>query len=94
MRYLVGFLCVYALSVAPLPGCGDGDSGCHNAAEGTTCGNGAGTCQQGSCQVACTEQGIRDAIAVGAGPYTFDCDGPQRVVTARSSAWAHAGTNR
>jgi hypothetical protein len=29
----------------------------------------------------CTEQGIRDAIAAGGGPYTFDCDGPTTVVT-------------
>jgi hypothetical protein len=29
----------------------------------------------------CTEQGIRDAIAEGGGPHTFDCDGPQTVVT-------------
>ncbi len=44
---------------------------------------GTGTCQQGSCRVACTEQGIRDAIAAdgGRGPYTFDCDGPTTVVT-------------
>jgi hypothetical protein len=48
---------------------------------GTACGDDAGTCQVGSCQVACTEQGIRDAIAAGGGPYTFDCDGPQTVVT-------------
>ena len=51
--------------------------------DGTACGNGAGTCQFGICsQVACTEQGIRDAIAAGGGPYTFDCNGPQTVVTA------------
>jgi hypothetical protein len=30
---------------------------------------------------ACTEQGIRDAIAQGGGPHTFDCDGPQTIVT-------------
>ena len=30
----------------------------------------------------CTEQGIRDAIAAGGGPYTFACAGPQTVVTA------------
>jgi len=28
----------------------------------------------------CTEQGIRDAIASGGGPYTFDCAGPTTVV--------------
>ena len=49
--------------------------------DGTACGNDAGTCQQGSCQVACTEQGIRNAIAAGGGPYTFGCDGPTTVVT-------------
>ncbi|MGB8222483.1 MAG: hypothetical protein WCF10_07840 [Polyangiales bacterium] len=30
---------------------------------------------------ACTEAGIRAAIAEGGGPYTFDCDGPTTVVT-------------
>jgi hypothetical protein len=29
----------------------------------------------------CTEQGIRDAIAMGGGPYTFDRNGPTTVVT-------------
>jgi hypothetical protein len=29
----------------------------------------------------CTEQGIRDAIARGGGPHTFDCNGPTTVVT-------------
>ena len=29
----------------------------------------------------CTEQGIRDAIAFGGGPHTFDCDGPTVVPT-------------
>jgi predicted outer membrane repeat protein len=29
----------------------------------------------------CTEQGIRDAIAQGGGPHTFDCNGPTTVVT-------------
>jgi hypothetical protein len=47
----------------------------------TACGDDAGTCQQGSCRVACDEQGIRDAIAAGGGPYTFDCDGPTTVTT-------------
>jgi len=50
-------------------------------ADGTACGNDAGTCQQGSCQVACSEQGIREAIAAGGGPYTFDCDRPTTVET-------------
>jgi parallel beta-helix repeat protein len=29
----------------------------------------------------CTEEGIRDAIAEGGGPHTFDCDGPTTVMT-------------
>jgi hypothetical protein len=49
--------------------------------DGTTCGDDKGTCQDGTCEVACTEQGIRDAIAAGGGPHTFACDGPQTVVT-------------
>jgi hypothetical protein len=31
--------------------------------------------------VACTEQGIRDAIVEGGGPHFFDCNGPTTVVT-------------
>jgi hypothetical protein len=31
---------------------------------------------------ACTEQGIREAIAHGGGPHFFDCDGPTTVLTA------------
>jgi len=49
----------------------------------TSCGDSAGTCQGGSCvgRFACTEAGIREAIAVGGGPHTFDCGGPMTVVT-------------
>jgi len=58
---------------------------CINAAveDGTMCGDGAGSCQAGSCvgTFPCTEQGIRDAIAVGDGPHTFDCEGPKTIVT-------------
>ncbi len=52
-------------------------------ADGTPCGGDAGTCQSGSCvgTFSCTEQGIRDAIAVGGGPHTFDCGAPTTVVT-------------
>ena len=35
---------------------------------------------------ACTEQGIRDAIAYGGGPNYFDCDGPTHVPTAAEIA--------
>jgi predicted outer membrane repeat protein len=43
--------------------------------DGTTCGYYEGTCEGGSCAgtFACTEAGIREAIAAGAGPHTFDC---------------------
>jgi alpha-D-ribose 1-methylphosphonate 5-triphosphate synthase subunit PhnG len=32
-------------------------------------------------ELPCTEQGIRDAVAQGGGPYTFDCDGDTTIVT-------------
>ena len=54
--------------------------------DGTACGAGAGSCQEGICSAAegtfaCTEEGIREAVARGGGPYTFECDGPQTVRT-------------
>ena len=51
--------------------------------EGTTCGYYMGTCEGGSCAgtFACTEAGIREAIAAGAGPHTFGCNGPTTIVT-------------
>ena len=53
------------------------------AANGTPCADGLGACQDGSCAAtfACTEQGIRDAIALGGGPHTFDCPLPTTVAT-------------
>jgi len=66
----------------------DGDALCDftPVADQTPCAG--GTCQSGSCDLAgsvlpCTEQGIRNAIAAGGGPYTFDCDGPQSIVPER-----------
>jgi predicted outer membrane repeat protein len=64
--------------------CADGVCESTAVQDGTTCGDGAGTCQTGSCTgtFACTEQGILDAIAVGGGPHTFDCaDGTIMVTT-------------
>jgi len=45
-----------------------------------------GECQAGQCALSssvlpCTEQGIRNALAAGGGPYTFSCDGPTVVTT-------------
>jgi hypothetical protein len=45
-----------------------------------------GICQSGACALSgtilpCTEQGIRNAIAAGDGPYTFECGGPTTVTT-------------
>lgn len=50
----------------------------------TSCAAGAGTCQQGVCigAFACSEQGVRDAIAAGGGPHAFACSGPTTVVAA------------
>ena len=53
-------------------------------ADGTPCAGGA--CDSGVCELSgsvlpCIEQGIRNAIAAGGGPYTFSCDGLTPVVT-------------
>jgi hypothetical protein len=42
---------------------------------------GGGECILEGSVLPCTEQGIRNAIAAGGGPYTFACDGPTTVVT-------------
>jgi hypothetical protein len=36
-------------------------------------------CENDLC--ACTEAGVRAAIVAGGGPYTFDCGGPQTIIT-------------
>ncbi|MBW2190543.1 MAG: hypothetical protein JRG93_13310 [Deltaproteobacteria bacterium] len=56
--------------------------------DGTSCGDGAGACEAGRCSAtfACTEAGIREAIALGGGPHTFECDGPTTVVIAEGFA--------
>ncbi|MGB5523842.1 MAG: right-handed parallel beta-helix repeat-containing protein [Polyangiales bacterium] len=62
----------------------DGGAVCDNTpvADGTTCAG--GMCQAGACALSgtvlpCSEQGIRNAIAAGGGPYTFACSGPTTV---------------
>ena len=62
----------------------DGVCGYPAVADGASCAG--GMCQVGTCALTdtvlpCTEQGIRNAVAAGEGPYTFDCDGETRVVT-------------
>jgi hypothetical protein len=63
--------------------CNAADGSCTNAplADWTLCSR--GTCLDGTCGTAfpCTEQGIRDAITVGGGPFTFACAGPTSVET-------------
>jgi len=56
------------------------DGGCEGPGTGGTGGAGGsgGTNAQ---TFPCTEQGIRNAIAAGGGPHTFDCDGPTTVTT-------------
>jgi hypothetical protein len=83
MRYLVGFVFVLALGVM---GCsetsGEGGSGGDGGSGGTAGDGGSGgavSCMDSVCP--CTEGGIRAAIAEGGGPFTFDCDGPQTVMT-------------
>ena len=53
-------------------------------ADGTQCAG--GVCESGACALSgsvlpCVEQGIRNAIAAGGGPYTFSCDGLTPVLT-------------
>ncbi len=61
--------------------CSDGVCATTPLDDGTACAE--GECEQGVCapKFACTEQGIRDAIAAGGGPHFFACDGPTTVAT-------------
>jgi hypothetical protein len=69
-----------------LAGCGD-STGAPGGAGGGGVGGLGGTSSTGGAGGVnfnvwpCTEQGIRDAIAVGGGPHTFICDGPTVVTT-------------
>jgi hypothetical protein len=67
MRFLIGLV----LALALMAGCSD-----ENGEGGS-----GGTGGSGGQGFPCTEQGIRDAIALGGGTHTFDCDGPTTVVT-------------
>ena len=77
MRILLSFMCVLALG---LMGCSEGGGSGGSAGTGGSGGDG-GTGGMTGQEFPCTEQGIRDAIALGGGPHTFSCDGPTTVVT-------------
>ena len=60
-------------------------------ADGQSCAG--GICQSGACaltdsRLPCVEQGVRNAVAAGGGPYTFACDGPTTVTTEAEIAQA------
>jgi hypothetical protein len=78
MRYLFGFLCVCALGVVSLVGCGDTNVTVYC---GTEASGGSGGTDLTPGIFACSEQGIRDAIAEGGGPHAFACDGLTTVKT-------------
>ncbi len=64
-------------TIPPIPG--SGGSGGGGAGGEAGAGGAGGTIGR---SFPCTEQGIRNAIAAGGGPNTFDCGGPTRVTTA------------
>ena len=83
MRFFIGLVLTLALGAM---GCSDAEGAGGSAGDGGNGGDGgsAGVGGDGGTnglEFPCTEQGIRDAIAEGGGPHTFDCDGPQTVVT-------------
>jgi hypothetical protein len=79
MRYVTRFLGLLALSLMLSLGWSEGVGG--QGGTGGTAGTGGMAGTGGTVGFPCTEQGIRDAIAEGGGPHTFDCDGPTTVVT-------------
>jgi hypothetical protein len=79
MKYLFGIMCLLALGVM---GCSDpeGAGGSGGSAGDGGSGGSSVACVNNVCS--CDEAGIRTAIEAGGNdPYTFDCDGPQTVVT-------------
>jgi hypothetical protein len=77
MQYLVGWICVLALGMMSLVGCGDTNVTVYCGTDGAGGSGGSG----GGDAFPCTEQGILDAIAEGGGPHTFACVGPTTVTT-------------
>jgi len=50
-------------------------------ADGIACASEAGACREGACELPCSEDGIRTAVDLGGGPYSFACQGPTNVPT-------------
>jgi len=69
---VLGWVSVFAMAAIPVVGCSD---------ESTGAGGNDGTGGSVGEAFPCTELGIRDAIAEGGGPHTFDCEVPTPVVT-------------
>jgi len=80
MRYVLGFLSVFALGLVPLFGCGDTNVTVYCGSGGSP-GTGGSSGGDVGPLLPCTELGIRDAIAQGGGPYTFACTDSTTVVT-------------
>ena len=82
--------CASELNDCMIGTCDSAAGKCHDpiaAPDGTPCAG--GVCDAGSCALTgltmpCSEHGIRNAIAAGGGPYTFDCDGLNTVLVRRS----------
>jgi len=81
-RLVLHWACVFALVALPVVGCGDHIT-IINIGTGGTEGSGGSGGDMGDV-FPCTEQGIRDAIAKGGGPYTFACNGPTTTVVTQS----------
>ena len=93
-RSVLSWVCVCVLSLMLSVGCsetagtagtsGDGGAGGDGGAAGMGDGGDGGHGGAAAQEFPCTEQGLRDAIALGGGPHTFDCDGPT-TITIRES---------
>ena len=76
MRFFMGLVLVLALGAM---GCSETSGTGGTAGDGGSGGGGSGG-MTGE-KFPCNEAGIRDAIAEGGGPHTFDCGGPGTLVT-------------
>jgi hypothetical protein len=76
MRFFIGLVLTLAVGVV---GCSETAGTGGSGGDGGVGGDG-GTGGMTGQVFPCTEQGIRDAIAEGGGPHTFNCDGPQTIV--------------